>query len=332
MDIFRWIEEKLKPQPCTSAGFIYDDIQSQSDCCLPVIYEPFDAGKKSHWRDRGSLFDYVCSTAGKKLLDFGPGDGWPSLIVAPYVDEVVGVDGSCRRVEVCTDNARRLAISNARFIYVAPGAALPFQDNSFDGVMVASSVEQTPDPKATLKELFRVLCPGGRLRIAYEALDRYRNGYERDLWLCPIDENRCRFILYDRYIEQQQVRQYGVTLAMSDQEVKAFFSKDGRSLTFDMITVSRLGDIRTAIVDTRVCSLTHPSGKTLVSWLYNIGFRDVISSHSGAEFAGQLFDQLPAEHRPKDIAAVDTMLRPLINIVVQMAVPIETDPMITAIK
>jgi len=332
MGIFRWIEQELKPKVCTSEEFIYNDMDSQSSRCLPVIYQPFDAADRAHWRDRGSLFDYLSSIEGKKLLDFGPGDGWPSLIVAPFVDEVIGVEGSHRRVEVCAENARRLGISNASFAYVAPGARLPFQDNSFDGVMAATSVEQTQDPKATLRELFRVLHQGGRLRMAYEALGEYRNGRERDIWLHPINDHTCRLILYDRQIDREQVQQYGVTFAMGQQEVIESFSSGGGSLWFDMITVPLLEKARSAIIDARLCSLIHPSGETLVSWLNDIGFREVIPSHSGAEFAGRLFDQHPVKHRPKDIKALDTMLQPLVRIVVQMAAPLSVDPMITAIK
>ena len=43
---------------------------------------------------------YLVETADRKiLLDFGPGDGWPSLLLAPMADEVVGVDASRRRVD-----------------------------------------------------------------------------------------------------------------------------------------------------------------------------------------------------------------------------------------
>ena len=334
MDVFDWIEKVLEPKPCTSEEFIYDDMDSQSGRSLPIIYQPFDAAKKSHWRDRGSLFDFLFSTdgEGKRLLDFGPGDGWPSLIVAPFVKEVVGVEGSHRRVEVCTENAKRLGISNARFIYVAPGAPLPFQDDSFDGIMAASSVEQTPNPKVTLQEFSRVLRPGGRLRIDYEALDIYRNGRERDTWLWQIDDHTCRLILFNRDIDREQVRQYGVTLAMTRQEVMKFFSKDGHTLSFDMITITLFKKIRSAIIDARFCSLIHPSGKTLVSWLKDIGFQKVIPSHSGSWFAGQLFDQFSEKERPKDVNAIDEMLRPLVKIVVQMVAPLEIAPMITAIK
>ena len=159
VDVLEWIRETLKPVPCTSEELVYNDMDSQSEQSLPVVYQPFDPNKRSHWDDRGHILDYLLSTEGeeKRLLDFGPGDGWPSLGVAPFAEEAVGVDASLRRVQVCTENARRLGISNARFIHVAPGNALPFESETFDGVMAASSVEQTPDPKFTLRELFRAV-------------------------------------------------------------------------------------------------------------------------------------------------------------------------------
>jgi ubiquinone/menaquinone biosynthesis C-methylase UbiE len=332
MDIFGWIEQELKPKACTSEELIYNDMDSQSGRCLPVIYQPFDTGKKAHWQDRGSLFDYLSSIEGKKLLDFGPGDGWPSLIIAPFVDEVMGVEGSLRRVEVCAENARRLGISNVSFTYVAPGGRLPFKDNSFDGVMAATSIEQTPNPRVTLQELFRVLRQDGRLRMSYEALGEYRNGRERDIWLLPINDHTCRLILYNRQIDREQVRQYGITFAMSQQEVIEYFSSGSGSFSFDMMTIPLLEKARSAVIDIRFCSLTHPSGRTFASWLKDVGFREVIPSHSGSEFAGQLFDQLPEKYRPKDIEALDTMLQPLVRIVVRMAAPLSVDPMITAIK
>jgi len=260
---------------------------------------------------------------------------WASLIVAPFVEEVVGVEGSHRRVEVCTQNAKHLGVSNVRFIYVQPGMPLPFQDGSFDGVIAASSVEQTPDPKAVLREFFPVLRPGGRVRIDYEALGRYRNGQEREAWLWEFGGRACRLMLCDRDIDRERVRQCSLTFGMSGREVVARFRGDGeggRPLSFDIITTPLLEEVRWAITDARFCSLSHPSGRTLVSWLRDIGFREVIPSHSGAWFAGQLFDQLGESRRPRDIEGVDDALRPLVRPVIQMAAPTDLDPMITAVK
>jgi SAM-dependent methyltransferase len=190
--------------------------------------------------------------------------------------------------------------------------------------MAASSVEQTPYPKATLREIFRVLRPGGRLRIRYEALERYRGGVEREAKLHERDGGTCWLTLFDRHVEEEYAWMVRLALSMPHQEA--------RHPAFDDVTVLVLERLRPSIVDARACTLTHPSGRTLVSWMQEIGFRDVQPTHSGAWFAGQLFDRLPAESRPTSLDGVDAMLRPLVEIVVQMATPVDTDPMITAVK
>ncbi len=94
MDIIDWINNELKPKPVDSTAFIYNEMESQSGYCLPIIYQEFDWEDVLHWRDRGSMLDFLFSVEGenKQLLDFGPGDGWPSLIVAPYAGKVIGAD------------------------------------------------------------------------------------------------------------------------------------------------------------------------------------------------------------------------------------------------
>jgi SAM-dependent methyltransferase len=280
------------------------------------------------------MFDYLCSVQGegKRLLDFGPGDGWPSLIVAPFVGEVVGVDGSERRTSACTENAERLGATNARFVFVPPGMSLPFEDESFDGVMAASSIEQTPEPRATLGELFRVLRPGGRLRTHYESLTDYRNGREQDLALLGIDTEHSRLILFDRDIEGEQVRQYGLTYAMSKRDLANALAADERALSFAMITTRSLETIASDLIDTRVCTTMHPSGETLATWLRDVGFRQVKPTHDGAAAAAMLFDRTPEAERPESLDGVDELVRPVVEIATLLAAPLDTDPMITAIK
>ncbi|MDX1664392.1 MAG: class I SAM-dependent methyltransferase [Candidatus Promineifilaceae bacterium] len=334
MTIFHWIEENLAPAVVSSPAFIYDDMASQSGRSLPVVYQPFDAHARSHWRDRGALFDYLAATrgVGARLLDFGPGDGWPSLTVAPFARDVVGVDASWRRVAVCTANAARLGIENARFVQIGATPRLPFADASFDGAMAASSLEQSVEPKLALRELARVLRPGGRLRIGYESLERYRGEAEQDLWLQAIDTDRCRLILFDRYPEREMARQYGLTLALPAEAVRDHLAPPGERLAWSDVDVAALDELREALLDARVCFTRHPTAHTWMAWLREAGFREVLATHSGSAAGGMLFDALPAEERPQTQAAVEAYLRPIVETVVEMAAPVVGEPMITAVR
>lgn len=334
MEILDWIAEALEPKDCNSEEFMYDDMQSQSGRCLPIIYQPFDMDRRMHWTDRGALFDFLSATAGrnKRILDFGPGDGWPSLIMAPFVSEVVGVEGSRRRLEVCRKNAGRLGITNARFEYVEAGNPLPFDDNTFDGVTAASSVEQTPDPRETLKEVHRVLKPGGRMRISYEDLDRYRGGMEFEVGIADLDDNRISIMVYDRHIDDEYARMYRLTLSLPKHEALAMLSASSGSISSSSITVAQLEKASPFIIGAKTCRLTHPSGETLGRWLKASGFSEVQGTHSGIGFAGALFDSLPDAIRPRDLGGLDNLLEPVIGLIVQMAAPLHSNPMITAIK
>ncbi len=156
MRITDWIMARLPHRQCPSTEFMYDDMASQSGYSLPVIYKELDVTRRGDWRDEGQILDFACvAGAGAKVLDLGPGDGWPSLRIAPFVAGVIGVDASRRRVQVCTENAARLGIPNARFGLVGADGTLPCASASLDAVVAASSFEQTPDPAAMLRECAR---------------------------------------------------------------------------------------------------------------------------------------------------------------------------------
>ncbi|MEZ4502451.1 MAG: class I SAM-dependent methyltransferase [Dehalococcoidia bacterium] len=170
-ELERWLEANTVLEHVESARAIYELMPSQSDRTLPLVYVPYDPRSEAHWSDAARIADYVAHVpeGARRVLDVGPGDGWPSLPVAralPNV-EVVGVDPSPRRAEVCAANAARLELPNTRFL-TADAAALPFEDGSFDAVLAANSLEEASDPAAVFAKLARALRPGGALRVSYQ--------------------------------------------------------------------------------------------------------------------------------------------------------------------
>ena len=170
-DIERWILSNLTPQASTTAELMYERMESQSGRCLPVLYEPLDNTKRSHWHDEALIGAFAHAMGDASIvLDVGPGDGWPALRIADRFKKIIGIDPSPLRVRVQRENAERLDIDNVEFL-VMDAEEMTFKNGSFGGVTAASSIEQCADPEQALREVLRVLAPGGTLAMVFEDYD-----------------------------------------------------------------------------------------------------------------------------------------------------------------
>jgi len=329
-EIIQWIIDNIELKKCSSAEFNYNHMESQSGKCLPVIYQPFDAKKLGHFVDRAQILDFQCSVGNGKILDFGPGDGWPSLGIAPFVKEVIGVEGSLRRVEVCAENARRLNIKNATFVHVPANKKLPFKDNFFDGATAASSVEQTPDPKTTLKEIYRVLRLGGKLRIDWENIQQYKS-QKRDIWIHYPTPDQTHLIIYDRHIKEEFVQQFRLSFSLSKSNFENIFHLHKSEISFNGLTIDILKKLSEKLIDAVVMVTQQPSEKTMIKWLKEAGFSSVKTTCSASKEAKQIFEKIPNEQRPKNIKNVDELLLPIIKNIITTPAAKNTG-LITAVK
>ncbi len=181
----RW-RDLAPPEVSASARALYERVRLWSSGNLPGVDTPYDPRQEHHWHYAALVEDFASHlpeptrtgwTPLPWVLDLGPGDGWPSIPLAQRLENalVVGIDPSPRRVAVSQANAARLGVKKASFL-AGDGAALPLCDASIDLAVASHALEECADPEAAMRELARVLRPGGVLRV------------QSQIWALPAEE------------------------------------------------------------------------------------------------------------------------------------------------
>ena len=105
--------------------------------------------------------------AGAKVLDVGCGTGASALPAAQAVGKngfVVGVDLASRLLERARTKALTAGLDNVEF-RLADMTALEYPDSSFDAVVSVFSIFFVPDMGSLVRELWRMVRPGGKLAV-----------------------------------------------------------------------------------------------------------------------------------------------------------------------
>ena len=146
-----------QPQPSNPA-------ESYERFFVPAMFRP--------WAE--ILLRHAAPQPGERMLDVACGTGIVARLAASLVGasgQVVGLDMNPGMLEV----ARSVPQSGATVKWQEGNAmALPFPDAAFDGVLCQHGLQFFPDRAGAVREMRRVLAPGGRaVAVVLQALERH---------------------------------------------------------------------------------------------------------------------------------------------------------------
>jgi len=141
----------------------------------------------SYWRDITRHF-----APGARMLDIGCGSAW----LAEHFEDYTGVDGSPEAVAAAAKRGRRVLLGTVM-------ERLPFDDASFDGVVVKDLLEHVEDPVFVVREVLRVLRPGGR--VFASSPDAQRWVWDDYTHRRPFTRKAFRLLFADQGLEVERV-------------------------------------------------------------------------------------------------------------------------------
>ena len=104
---------------------------------------------------------------GERILEIGPGTGYYTLDLAEWVGSEGTIEIFDIQQEMLDHTMARVAERGLANVVATQGdaQALPFDDSSVDAVVLITVLGEIPDQDAALREIARVLRPGGRLVV-----------------------------------------------------------------------------------------------------------------------------------------------------------------------
>ncbi|MBO6605890.1 bifunctional demethylmenaquinone methyltransferase/2-methoxy-6-polyprenyl-1,4-benzoquinol methylase UbiE [Psychroserpens sp.] len=135
---------------------MFDNISKEYDGLNRVISFGIDV----KWRNK--VVDIVAKTNPERILDIATGTGDLAISLAKTkAKEIIGLDISDGMLEVGRQKIAHKSLDNLIAMVIGDSENLPFEDNSFDAITVAFGVRNFENLETGLKEILRVLKPGG---------------------------------------------------------------------------------------------------------------------------------------------------------------------------
>ena len=175
------VEKRELPQPFLPRGLVGRITAWGMEKAHGSIYK--NVAEVLHLEPEDDLVEVACGT-GHFLKKY-----------ASHVHSVAGLDLSELMVKLATRKHRdRIKAGTAEFVH-GEASQLPWQDNKFSVATTMGSIIVFPKPLEALKEMYRVLRPGGRVVVSIEenaenGKDHSKNGEKYGMWVWTEDDVR----------------------------------------------------------------------------------------------------------------------------------------------
>ena len=153
-----------------------------------MLHYPFYRDKEDDFLQcQKNLTDYcidkVGKLEGKKVLEVGCGNGIQAIYVMKKYKpaEIIGIDLNENNIRIAKEEALKQGIENVKFYIDNAHTLSMIEDNSVDIVMNIESAFHYPDKEQFIKQIYRVLKPGGKFVIA-DIIKKYDEKRRKGFW------------------------------------------------------------------------------------------------------------------------------------------------------
>ncbi|HET9410667.1 MAG TPA: class I SAM-dependent methyltransferase [Candidatus Dormibacteraeota bacterium] len=153
----RMAAEAANPSPENAfATGLFEGLPRRYD----LLAELLSFGQNARWRHE--LVDHIAAGDPKRILDVATGTAGVAIELARRTGaDVVGVDISEPMLRRGRERVTAAGLDGRITLETGRAEAMRFESGSFDAVSFTYVLRYVPDPEATMRELARVLRPGG---------------------------------------------------------------------------------------------------------------------------------------------------------------------------
>ncbi len=173
---------KIKPYKNSDLGKkeqvtkMFDTISKDYDGLNRVISFGIDI----KWRKK--VVNIIKEAQPKSILDIATGTGDLAINLAETnADKIIGLDISSGMLEIGKEKIKRKNLDSKIEMVLGDSENMPFENNTFDAITVAFGVRNFETLENGLKEILRVLKPGGTFVILETSMPTktpYKQGYK----------------------------------------------------------------------------------------------------------------------------------------------------------